>query len=567
MNIGTLSHLRTGRFSLLIAALVINLLSLALPITLLQVYDRVLPHNSIPTLTLLILGVLGALLIEAVLRLGRAYISSLSAAKFEHESSQKAVGHLLSASLIDYDKTAPGLHLQRLNSLNLLRDFYSGQAIGAIVDLPFVVLFLALIAVIGGVLVAVPVGILLAFFLAAMILGHQLRAALDKRSQSDERRYNFIIETLTGIHTIKSMAMENLMVRRHEQLQEQCSGDDLIAARSAHAAVNASATFSMLTMVMVAAIGSVLVINGDLTVGGLAACTMLSGRSIQPLQRAMSLWTQFQNIRVARQRVNELFEIKPEDSAVTAEMPLLEGKIELRNLGFSHADGKKIFDRLDLVVEPGDSVAITGDNGTGKTTLLWLLMGALRPDSGDILLDGKNPSDYTAESTRRQIAYLPQHGVMFKGTILENITGFRKEIGVDRVVEIARRLGLDDIVMRMPEGYDTEVGGQASETLPRGVKQRIAVARALIDYPRIVLFDEANSSLDMAGDNIMASLMLELKKHCTLVMVSHRPSLIALANKQYRIVDHHLVPVLKRSNARVTRAESNFSAPVETGAQ
>ncbi len=567
LNIGTLSHLRTGRFSLLIAALVINLLSLALPITLLQVYDRVLPHNSIPTLTLLILGVLGALLIEAVLRLGRAYISSLSAAKFEHESSQKAVGHLLSASLIDYDKTAPGLHLQRLNSLNLLRDFYSGQAIGAIVDLPFVVLFLALIAVIGGVLVAVPVGILLAFFLAAMILGHQLRAALDKRSQSDERRYNFIIETLTGIHTIKSMAMENLMVRRHEQLQEQCSGDDLIAARSAHAAVNASATFSMLTMVMVAAIGSVLVINGDLTVGGLAACTMLSGRSIQPLQRAMSLWTQFQNIRVARQRVNELFEIKPEDSAVTAEMPLLEGKIELRNLGFSHADGKKIFDRLDLVVEPGDSVAITGDNGTGKTTLLWLLMGALRPDSGDILLDGKNPSDYTAESTRRQIAYLPQHGVMFKGTILENITGFRKEIGVDRVVEIARRLGLDDIVMRMPEGYDTEVGGQASETLPRGVKQRIAVARALIDYPRIVLFDEANSSLDMAGDNIMASLMLELKKHCTLVMVSHRPSLIALANKQYRIVDHHLVPVLKRSNARVTRAESNFSAPVETGAQ
>ncbi|WP_288348717.1 ABC transporter transmembrane domain-containing protein [uncultured Thalassospira sp.] len=567
LNIGTLSHLRTGRFSLLIAALVINLLSLALPITLLQVYDRVLPHNSIPTLTLLILGVLGALLIEAVLRLGRAYISSLSAAKFEHESSQKAVGHLLSASLIDYDKTAPGLHLQRLNSLNLLRDFYSGQAIGAIVDLPFVVLFLALIAVIGGVLVAVPVGILLAFFLTAMILGHQLRAALDKRSQSDERRYNFIIETLTGIHTIKSMAMENLMVRRHEQLQEQCSGDDLIAARSAHAAVNASATFSMLTMVMVAAIGSVLVINGDLTVGGLAACTMLSGRSIQPLQRAMSLWTQFQNIRVARQRVNELFEIKPEDSAVTAEMPLLEGKIELRNLGFSHADGKKIFDRLDLVVEPGDSVAITGDNGTGKTTLLWLLMGALRPDSGDILLDGKNPSDYTAESTRRQIAYLPQHGVMFKGTILENITGFRKEIGVDRVVEIARRLGLDDIVMRMPEGYDTEVGGQASETLPRGVKQRIAVARALIDYPRIVLFDEANSSLDMAGDNIMASLMLELKKHCTLVMVSHRPSLIALANKQYRIVDHHLVPVLKRSNARVTRAESKFSAPVETGAQ
>ncbi|WP_297018587.1 ABC transporter transmembrane domain-containing protein [Thalassospira sp.] len=565
LNIGTLSHLRTGRFALLITALVINLLTLALPITLLQVYDRVLPHSSIPTLTLLIFGVLGALVLEAILRLGRAYISSLSAAKFEHYSSQQAVGHLLSASLTDYGKTAPGLHLQRLNSLNMLRDFYSGQAIGAVVDLPFIVLFLALIAVIGGHLVFVPLGILLVFFLTAMFLGRDLRAALDDRSQSDERRYNFIIETLTGIHTIKSMAMENLMIRRHDQLQTQCAGDDLRAARSAHAAVNASATFSMLTMVLVAAVGSVLVINGQLTVGGLAACTMLSGRSIQPLQRAMTLWTQFQNIRVARQRVNELFEIEEEDALGSADMPLLDGKIELRNVAFSHADGKKIFENLDLLVEPGDSIAITGDNGTGKTTLLWLLMGALRPDRGEVLLDGKDPADYTAESTRRQIAYLPQHGVMFKGTILENITGFRKEIGVERVIEIARRLGLDDIVMRMPEGYDTEVGGQASETLPRGVKQRIAVARALIDYPRIVLFDEANSSLDIAGDNIMTSLMVELKKHCTLVMVSHRPSLIAMANKQYRLIDKHLVPVLRRTN-KTTDVAKDPGRPATSGA-
>ncbi|WP_022734334.1 peptidase domain-containing ABC transporter [Thalassospira lucentensis] len=566
LNIGTLSHLQTGRFALLVAALVINLLSLALPITLLQVYDRVLPHNSIPTLTLLILGVMAALMIEAILRLGRAYVSSLSAAKFEHRSSQAAVGHLLSASLTDYDKTAPGLHLQRLNSLNMLRDFYSGQAIGAVIDLPFIVLFLGLIAVIGGVLVAVPLGILIAFFITALVLGRQLRKALDQRSQSDERRYNFIIETLTGVHTIKSMAMENLMIRRHEQLQVQCAEDDLVAARSAHAAVNASATFSMLTMVLVAAVGSVLVIDGDLTVGGLAACTMLAGRSIQPLQRAMSLWTQFQNIRVARQRCQELFEIEPEDDDGSPEMPLLDGKIELLNVSFAHGDGKKVFDGLDLVIEPGESVAITGDNGTGKTTLLWMLMGALRPDQGEILLDGREIGNYSSESIRRQIAYLPQHGVMFKGTIIENITGFRKDIGVERVVEIARRLGLDDIVMRMPHGYDTEVGGQASETLPRGVKQRIAVARALIDYPRIVLFDEANSSLDIAGDNIMTSLMLELKKHCTLVMVSHRPSLIALANKQYRLVDQRLVPVLKRTNQRVAKVGSKGTVSVKAGA-
>ncbi|HBN49748.1 MAG TPA: ABC transporter ATP-binding protein, partial [Thalassospira sp.] len=269
LHIGTLSHLGAGRFAILLAAFVINLLSLALPVTLLQVYDRVLPHNAIPTLTLLILGVFGALVLEAALRLGRAYISSLSAAKFEHKSSQAAVGHLLATSLSDYEKTAPGLHLQRLNSLNVLRDFYAGQAIGAVIDLPFIILFLGLIAIIGGKLVLVPLGILFAFMLTAMILGRRLRRALDERSQADERRYNFIIETLTGIHTIKAMAMENLMIRRHDQLQIQCSEDDLVAARCAHAAINSSASFSMITMILVAGVGSLLVINADLTVGGL----------------------------------------------------------------------------------------------------------------------------------------------------------------------------------------------------------------------------------------------------------------------------------------------------------
>lgn len=547
LRIGTLSHLRSGWLSILVAALVINLLSLALPVALLQVYDRVLPHSSIPTLTLLILGVFGALLIESLLRLGRAYVSSLSAAKFEHESTVSAVRHLLSTSLTDYERTASGIHLQRLNSLNMLRDFYAGQAIGAVIDLPFVILFLALIAIIGSWLAFVPLAILVSFLLVAVVLGRRLRRALDQRSQADERRYNFIIEVLSGIHTIKSMAMENMMIRRHDRLQTHCAEDDLLAARCAHAALNVSTLFSTLTMITVAGVGSLLVLKGLLTVGGLAACTMLAGRSIQPLQRSMGLWTQFQNIRVARDRCRELFDLPPENDPDAPTMPPIEGRIELRDVTFAHPNGKAVFKNLDLVVEPGQAIAITGDNGTGKTTLLWLLMGALRPDAGQVLLDGRSPNDYAGWSVREQIAYLPQHGVLFKGSIMENITSFRREIGPDRVVEISQRLGLDEIVMRMPQGYDTEVGGQASENLPRGVKQRIAIARALIDYPRIVLFDEANSSLDMRGDSILTDVLEDLKKYCTLILVSHRPSLIAMADRQYRLIDRHLVPVLKRS--------------------
>ncbi|MDP2696482.1 peptidase domain-containing ABC transporter [Thalassospira sp.] len=558
LQIGALSHLRSGRFSVVIGALSINLLSLALPVTLLQIYDRVLPHHSIPTLTLLILGVFGALVLESLLRLGRAYISSLSAARFEHESMVSALHHLVSASLNDYEKVASGIHLQRLNSLNALRDFYAGQAIGAVIDLPFIVLFLALIALIGGPLVLVPAGILVAFLVMAAVLGRGLRKALDARSQADERRYNFIIETLSGVHTIKAMAMENLMIRRHDQLQIQCAADDLVAARSAHAAINVSALFSTGTMVLVAGFGSLLVIQGGLTVGGLAACTMLAGRAIQPLQRSMGLWTQFQNIRVARDRCRELYELAPENPDHAPVMPQLEGKIELRDVTFRYNDASDtVFDHLDLVIEPGETVAITGDNGTGKTTLLWMLMGALRPQSGAVLLDGKSPQDYAAVSVRHQIAYLPQHGVLFKGSILDNITSFRKDISPERVVEISRRLGLDAIVMRMPEGYDTEVGGQASESMPRGIKQRIAIARALIDYPRIVLFDEANSSLDIAGDNILADVLTELRAHCTLVLVSHRPSLIALADRKYRLIDKRLVPVLKRRAVVATAPETS----------
>lgn len=556
LKIGSLSHLRTGKMSILMGSLTINLLSLALPIAILQVYDRVLPNNADDTLSLLLLGVFVALALEAALRWARSYVSSWSAAKFEHEAGCAAIDRLLTTGLGDFERIAPGIHLERLNSLNALRDFYSGQAINAVVDFWFIFLFLGLIYVIGGALVAVPIGLIVIFGLIAWAVGLRLRRALRERMAADERRYNFIIEALTGIHTVKSMAMESLMIRRHDQLQRRCAENDQRTALASMAAISLGSVFSQLTIVLVAGSGSLLVISdqitlpgglvipGALSVGGLAACSLLAGRAIQPVQRALGIWTQFQSIKLARRRVDEIFDLAPENRPGAPKLPVLEGHIRLSDIRFSYGDGAPaLFDGLDLHVAPGEAVAISGGNGTGKTSLLWLIMGALRPEGGAVRLDDHDPADFDAASVRAQIAYLPQHGVVFKGSILENITNFRKDIEIERVMEIAARLGLEDIILRLPAGYDTVVGDAAFESLPRGVKQRIALARALIDYPRIVLFDEANTALDAKGDSILQEVLAALKPHCTMVIVSHRPSTLQLADRQYLLEQGRLKPV------------------------
>lgn len=551
LRIWSMRRLTGSMVDIVLASIFINLLGLALPIVILQVYDRIVPNAATGTLALLLSGLSIALLFETLLRLARSFISAWVGARFEHIVGGIAMERLLKASLPEFERDGSGVHLERLEGLNILKEFYSGQALIALFDLPFAVLFLGIVWYLAGPLVLVSLALILTFGIGALITGRQLRRAVSARSRADEHRFNFIIEILGGIHTVKAMAMEPQMLRRYERLQEASAENDFqVTARSA-AAMGIGAIFSYLSLFATAGIGSIFVIDGDLTIGGLSACTLLTGRAIQPLQRVMGLWTRFQTVHLARERLRHVFALEVERASDLPDLPEdLEPRLTLAGVGFRYGENlPEILTGIDLEVAKGEAIGISGGNASGKTTLLHVIMGILAPTTGEVRMGGHDFKEFNPQSIYRKIAYLPQQGVLFNGTILDNITMFRPEL-IHSAVDVARLLGLDEIVSRMPFGYDTVVGDGAHDFLPQGIRQRLAIARALAPKPHLILFDEANMAIDSEGDRRLRDLLEQLKGRCTMVLVTRRPSLLKLADTVYEI-----------AGGRLRRREADGVAP------
>ncbi len=538
-----------GRPDVLTASFSINLLSLALPIVILQVYDRILPNAALPSFVALILGLCGVVLAEGVLRICRSYVMSWTGAKFEHATATAAFDRILSADLREFEREEPGSYLDRLQGLDGLREYYSGQAALVLVDLPYVILYIGLIWFIAGWLVVIPLILLVVFAVFALLVGQRMRAAMRRRSETDERRYNFIIEALSGIHTIKSMAMEPAMQRRYERLQSQSAEAVYDLSQISSISQGLGSTFGQIAMVAIVCTGAFSVIDNTLTIGALAASTMLAGRALQPILRSMGLWTQFQGIRLAKQRLEAVFALKPEGEKSQAgvakkEAPPFSGKISLQNVSFQFAEGMPMMlDDVSLDIQPGEAIGITGDNGSGKSTILNLIMGVVRPTMGKILVDEEDIAELDPVSLRAQIGYMPQNGGLFRGTLLDNLTMFRDGEAIERAIDLSRAIGLEDVITRMPRGLDTRLGESSVETLPDGVRQRIIIVRALVGLPPIVLFDNASASLDQASDRRLSTVLERYRGARTMIIVSHRPSLLRLCDRCFRIEEGKLNPL------------------------
>ncbi|WP_271271806.1 peptidase domain-containing ABC transporter [Aliamphritea hakodatensis] len=535
------------------SSLAINILALALPTVILQVYDRIIPNQAIGTFIFLILGMLGVVIIDTALRIFRSSILSWHGAKFDHRESLKAMNRILDADNQAFEDNTAGYYLDKIQALEQIQEFYSGQSVLLIMDLPFVILFLGLIWVIAGPLVAIPIALLVVFLLVAFVTGRKLRKALETRYTMEDRRQNFIIESLKGIHTIKSMAMEALMLRRYEKLQHQSAESVYELSRVNSIVQGIGATFSQLAVVIFVGVGSLFVIEGDLTVGALAAGTMLSSRVLQPGLKAMGFWTQFQSLQLALEKVNQLYALPTESSGERKNEHGLSGKIELREVSFKYAHQEhELLHDLSLTVEPGQAIGITGNNGTGKSTLISLLSGFTQPNEGQILLDDHPMLNYNTEFLRAQIGIMPQKGVLFEGSILENMTLYREGEALEQALELSKILGLEEIVARLPDGLDTQIGGAAVDTLSEGVRQKIIMVRSLVGHPKIILFDDANANFDIKNDNRLLKVIEQMKGKRTMVIVSHRPSFLRLCDKQYQLENGQLEPYIDPYQAQMT---------------
>lgn len=522
----------------LVIAFVLNILSLALPIMMLQVYDRIIPHQSFSTLIMLMIGLGLALFFDMGLRLTRSYLTSWASASHEHVASCAALSIFSKSDLSSFERKSSGEHLQNLSALGKLREFYSGQAWTALIDLPFVVIFLCLIAYLGGILVLVPVSLLAVFVLNAMMAGKVLRSSLESRSHSDDNKASFVVSVLSGIHTVKALALESFLLRRYESLQEKISNDSYRVASASGNASILSSTFGQLSLILTVTAGFYLVLNGDLSVGGLSACSLLAGRAIQPVQRVLGTWLRLQDLSVARIHAEDLFQVPVQ---TRKHIPLhslkAQGRIVLDDvcLGLDRK-GETVFDHLSLSVDPGDIIAVTGDDNASKSNLLQLISGILPPEKGTVRIDDINPAEHGLADMSKLIGYLPQDGMIFRGTILENMAGFRTDDhSLDMAKEAGNELGLDKIINLLPRGYQTMLFDTVSDPIPPGVKQRITLARILMHKPSVLLFDQSDRALDKDGYNLLFRLIGRLKGQCTMILMTHDQNLMSFADQFYEL--------------------------------
>lgn len=532
-----------GRVDVVLSSVLINILSLALPLVILQTFDRVIPNGVGETFVYLLLGLTFVVMIDGVLRMARSYITAWGAARFEHAVGCRTIKRMLDSQILAFEQEPSGTQIARVNAIETLRDLYAGQGMLALIDLPFVVIFLVLIGLVGGWLVLVPVAVIAVVGLAAMFIGSRLRAALYSRQTVDDRRYSFILEVLGSMPLVKGLALEGLMLRRYERLlrsSAEAVHDVILKSGLAQAH---GATFSNLTMISVAGVGAILVLNGQLTLGTLAACMLLAGRSVQPVLRGIAVWVQFQNVQVAESRLQEVMTLDPEAQANTRATPTISGQFTFENMGFIYPKSKSaLFRNVDFRVEAGETVAVVGENGSGKSTLLWLTMGLLSPNAGAVRHDGVSLADVDPAEIRRQIAYLPQRSPLYRGTVRENLTMFAGEDRLDAAMEYAHALELDKVLARLPDGLDTQLGSSGNDILSASVRQRIAIVRALAARPRLILFDEANSTFDFRTDDKLRELLDSMRGSGSMLLVSHRPSLIRMADRVCEISDFGIHP-------------------------
>ena len=529
-------------YSLLLCTFAINLLSLALPIMTLQVYDRILPNPGTGTLPVLISGVCVAICLEALLRLSRAYVIGRSGAAYEHRMACLSMERVLGADLSKMGKYGIGEHLHRMGSVGKLRDFYNGYALSVLFELAFVPLFFILILYIAQPLAIIPAVILTAFVFVSLIRGKHLRKALKDRELADDERFNFLIESLEGVHTIKAFALEKFFERRYEALEEDSTFRNYRVTEETSATFNSGAIFSHLMVASVISFGAWCVLSGFVTTGGLIACLLLSGRMMQPVQKALGLWARYQDFTIAREHVEEVLSMQQHQIIQrSSEQDIVpNGHLVLQNMSYqSPHDEIEILKDISLEVKRGETVLISGEHGAGKSILLSLIAGIYPQTSGVVLIDGQPVNTFQPEELVRHVAYIGSQPLIFRGTIRDNITSFGQTPEA-KAQEVTGLLQVDKEIAKLPSGLDTFLQGNNTDVISPGLKQRIAIIRALASKPRLILFDNADRTLDKEGYTMIYSFLARLRGKASLILVSEDQNIMGLADRHYELKERTL---------------------------
>jgi ATP-binding cassette, subfamily B, bacterial HlyB/CyaB len=517
----------------LLASFFLQLLGLVSPLFFQVVIDKVLVHRSLSTLDVLVLGLVTISIFETVLGILRTYLFAHTTNRIDVELGARLFHHLLALPMAYFQARRVGDSVARVRELENIRNFLTSSALTLLIDLFFTFVFLGVMFFYSPLLSWIVLGSF-PFYIAISAGATPLfRQRLDEKFRRGAENQAFLVESVTGIETLKSMAVEPQMQRRWE---EQLAGYVAASFRVLSLGNSASQTVQLVSKIATASIlycGAKLVIDGSLSVGELVAFNMLAGRVSTPVLRLAQVWQDFHQARLSIARLGDILNTtaEPTYSAGRARLPAIRGDIKFDHVSFRYRiDGQEVLHDVSFEVPAGQTVGIVGPSGSGKSTFAKLVQRLYVPERGRVLVDGMDLAMADPAWLRRQIGVVLQENVLFNRSVRDNIALADPAMPMERVIAAAHLAGAHDFILELAEGYDTVVGERGS-TLSGGQRQRIAIARALVTDPRILIFDEATSALDYESERIIQQNMKEIAKGRTVLVIAHRLSTVRAADR------------------------------------
>src|SRR5579863_6095815 len=517
----------------LVASLFLQVFALISPLFFQVVIDKVLVHRGLTTLDVLVLGLVTVSVFEAVLSALRTYVFSHTTNRIDVELGARLFRHLLALPLAYFEARRVGDSVARVRELESIRNFLTGSALTLVVDLVFTGVFLAVMIYYSPLLTAITVAVFPLYIALSAGLTPMFRRRLDEKFRRGAENQAFLVESVTGIETLKAMAVEPQMQRRWE---EQLAGYVAASFRVLSLGNSASQAVQLVSKVVTATIlycGAKLVIDGSLTVGELVAFNILAGRVSAPVLRLAQMWQDFHQARLSVARLGDILNTpaEPTFSPGRAALPAIRGDVVFEHVTFRYRiDRPEVLHDVSFSVAAGQVVGIVGPSGSGKSTLAKLIQRFYVPESGRVLVDGTDLAIVESTWLRRQVGVVLQEDILFNRSIRDNIALAEPGISIERVIAAATLAGAHDFILELPEGYDTIVGERGGR-LSGGQRQRIAIARALLGEPRILIFDEATSALDYESERVVQRNMSQMATGRTVFIVAHRLSAVRFADR------------------------------------
>jgi ATP-binding cassette, subfamily B, bacterial HlyB/CyaB len=541
--LGAIHKYRHMLGEVLVASFFLQIFALASPLFFQVVIDKVLVHRSLSTLDVLVIGLVAISIFETVLGILRTYLFSHTTNRIDVELGARLFRHLLALPIAYFQARRVGDSVARVRELENIRNFLTSSALTLVIDLLFTFVFLAVMFLYSPLLTWIVLGAFPLYIAISAGATPLFRRRLDEKFQRGAENQAFLVESVTGVETLKAMAVEPQMQRRWE---EQLAGYVAASFRVISLGNTASQAVQLVNKLVIAGtlyFGAQLVIDGNLSVGELVAFNMLAGRVSAPVLRLAQIWQDFHQARLSIARLGDILNTaaEPTFNPARAALPPIRGDVALEHVTFRYRiDGAEVLHDVSFNVPAGQVVGIVGPSGSGKSTLAKLIQRLYVPESGRVLIDGADLAMVDIAWLRRQMGVVLQENVLFNRSVRDNIALAEPAMPMEQIMAAAELAGAHEFILELPEGYDTIIGERGS-SLSGGQHQRIAIARALVSNPRILIFDEATSALDYESERVIQQNMQRIAKGRTVFIIAHRLSTLRATERIMTIERGRLV--------------------------